>query len=72
MSADDHGGVVPDAAETANGAVRGEAAASFGGWLATWAGALATDVALGLLWALLLAAAVLFLNDVSQFIYIAF
>jgi hypothetical protein len=40
--------------------------------LAIWARLLAVDVAVGLLWALLLVAAVLFVSGVSQFIYIAF
>ena len=40
--------------------------------LAILARLLAVDVAVGLLWALLLVAAVLFVSGVSQFIYIAF
>jgi hypothetical protein len=43
-----------------------------GGRLAVLAGSLAVDVAVGLLWALLLAAAVLLVGGVSQFIYVAF
>jgi hypothetical protein len=37
-----------------------------------WVRLLATDVAVGIMWALLLAAAVLFISGVSQFIYVAF
>ena len=48
------------------------AAAPPGDRLAILARLLAVDVAVGLLWALLLVAAVLFVSGVSQFIYIAF
>ena len=73
MSADNRRGVVPDVDAMAGGAAPGgEAAAPLGDRLAIRARLLAADVAVGLLWALLLAAAVLFISGVSQFIYVAF
>jgi hypothetical protein len=73
VSADDKRGVVPDVDAMAGGAAPGrEAAAPLGVRLAIWARLLAADVTVGLLWALLLAAAVLFISGVSQFIYVAF
>jgi hypothetical protein len=43
-----------------------------GARLAAWARLLALDVAVGLMWALLLAAAILFISGLSQFIYVDF
>jgi hypothetical protein len=73
VNADDTRTAVLDVAETAGGSAPGEAAATpLGNRLAIGARLLAVDVAVGLLWALLLAAAVLFVGGVSQFIYVAF
>jgi hypothetical protein len=73
VSAGDTRGVVLDADATAGGAAPGKTvAAPWGNRLATWARLLAADVAVGLLWALLLVAAILFISGVSQFIYVAF
>ncbi len=41
-------------------------------YLAAHAKALLIDVSVGLLWALLLAAAIVFMSGVSQFIYVDF
>ncbi len=59
MSSHDTRGAGPDAAAT-------------GSLLAVWVRLVALDIAVGLMWALLLAAAVMFVSGVSQFIYIAF
>jgi hypothetical protein len=61
-----------DAGAAAATATADQAPVVVGTRLATWARLLALDVAVGLMWALLLVAAILFISGLSQFIYVDF